>query len=616
MSTEVDREEIIILSDDDDGDCKTDQSCFILEVEDTEMTAESNALFPKVLDEDLVVTFSRTADVLPHARYDCPVHPFIATDAETDIPLANNHFTCDQCFCYICDRLASECQMWCEPGACHCNSHKRSNFWSELRNQGLLGALKDFNFTLLEVDPHLRYAESCLRLFRFNLAAIYSSYLKGNILQQYGLTQQGHFYNYRPVFDFVSSFLDKADQQNSRAAAIMNLGAVVDFNKHVHLTGSFILQCPMANAATAKMILLQRVITSILRLIVMGDLTSDFIFKLQKFYIRIYFTTELRIMKNSLCVRLWDDVLLVSVLKGQNIVGFRNYKGKKDILSEPISVVLLRTELLQRQHRYRELCRYLRIIQTDDSARLQQIKDLIAFFMCLCGDFTGALDHFFISVNSSASRLTPHLFCFYLRIFETATAPQLIVTQPEQLYFSTATWESIKDVVPLKRAELVKFALRAQRFCPTVFMDSQCWTSLLTIVNKPSGSFTSIPAPSPQFLNGARDNVKSILLDLQHSSNLHIPRLFQEEYPDQALLLLVTGAFGLRLRHTVLCPLLPVLSTFKENQWAFKWLCDDLSSSPEHHKIFFDRLKVAQKNLAGNPSDSNPDSSHLELLQL
>lgn len=103
----------------------------------------------------------------------------------------------------------------------------------------------------------------------------------------------------------------------------------------------------------------------------------------------------------SLCVRPWDDVLLVCVLKGQNVSGVRKDKGKKDVLIEQISVVLLRMEVLQRQHRYkvnththihhrhthfrlsnayktqpgcavsvcryRELCRYLRVVQTDDS---------------------------------------------------------------------------------------------------------------------------------------------------------------------------------------------------------------------------------------------------------
>lgn len=56
----------------------------------------------------------------------------------------------------------------------------------------------------------------------------------------------------------------------------------------------------------------------------------------------------------SLSVRPWDDVLLVSVLKGQNVSGIRKDKGKKDVLIEQISVVLLRTEVLQRQHRYKK----------------------------------------------------------------------------------------------------------------------------------------------------------------------------------------------------------------------------------------------------------------------
>lgn len=54
----------------------------------------------------------------------------------------------------------------------------------------------------------------------------------------------------------------------------------------------------------------------------------------------------------SLCVRLWDDILLGSVLKGQNVTGIRKDKGKKDVLMEQGSIVGLRTELLQRQQRY------------------------------------------------------------------------------------------------------------------------------------------------------------------------------------------------------------------------------------------------------------------------
>lgn len=39
--------------------------------------------------------------------------------------------------------------------------------------------------------------------------------------------------------------------------------------------------------------------------------------------------------------------------------------------------------------------------------------------------------------------------------------------------------------------------------------------------------------------------------------------LCQQSYPDQALLLLVTGGLGMRILHSSLSPILPVLSTFK-----------------------------------------------------
>ncbi|XP_008290660.1 uncharacterized protein LOC103365097 [Stegastes partitus] len=603
MCTTVDSEEIIILSDDDDDDdddkdCENDLSCLIVEVEDVKKTDCVSA--STALDEDLVVTFYRRAEVLPHARFDCPVHPFTATDCQTGTPVADNQRICDQCFCYVCDKLASKCAMWCHSGVCHCNSHKRSPFWNNLRNDALLGGLQHFNLTLSEVDSHLRHAEAMLQTFRQELSARFSSFVKGNTLQEIGLSQlnaHGLVHNYTPVYEFVSSFLNKADQQDSRAAAIMHLGAAQLFLRHYQITGAFVLQTPMCNVAEAKIVLMQRVIASVQRQMVMADYTAEFLRKLQDFYKRLYFPAEFRNFRNSLCVRPWDDVLLVSVLKGQNVSGVRKDKGKKDILFEQISVVLLRTELLQRQRRYRELCRYLRVVQTNDASLLRQQQDLIPFFMCMHGDFMSGLTSLFPSVNAPASRLSPQSFLFYLHMFETATAPKLIVIQPAQLNCSDAKWEPIEGAVPLKRAELVKFALRVQRCCYAVYTDSQCWSGLLKIVSTHRGSLTALSAPSPQFLHEAGQAVNFILLD-KKSSNLQIPRFFLEVYPDQALLLLVTGALGLRIRDAALSPVVPVLKTFQDNQWAVTWLCNSLSSSEERLKAFIQELTQEMESIA------------------
>uniref|UniRef100_A0A3Q1HR37 Uncharacterized protein n=1 Tax=Anabas testudineus TaxID=64144 RepID=A0A3Q1HR37_ANATE len=488
MCTTGDCGEIIILSDDDDEDDDDDiqaiscseSSVVIVEVEDVK---KNDIVLPQsALDEDLVVTFSRRAEVLPHARYDY---------CEVEAPVASNQLFCDQCFCYICDKLASSCAVWSQSGRCHCNSHKKSDFWNNIRNDILLGGLKHFNLILSEIDTHLRQAGTCshmlsmdmkmtfafekhqtesfvvllhvtksldwspfclenmLQSFRQDLCALFSSFVKGKTLQEY-------------VYEFVSSFLTKADKQNTRAAAIMRLGAAEEFIRHFQVSG----------------------------------------YKHKETFPNLIW------MCFSLCVRPWDDVLLMSVLKGQNVSGIRKDKGKKDVLFEQISVVLLRTELLQQQRRYRELYRYLRVIH------LQQLQDLIPFFKCLDGDLMSAVHSLFPSVNAPATRLTPFLFLFYLRIFETATAPKLMVNQPAQLCCSDATWEPIKgqtkiyyDLITLPR---VCFPLRTQ-------------------------TLSSV-------------------------------------YPDQSLLLVVTGALCWRILNAPLSPALPVLNTFK----VFSIRCDIL----------------------------------------
>ncbi|KAM7010123.1 uncharacterized protein LKV04_001959 [Tautogolabrus adspersus] len=577
MCTTVDNGEIIILSDDEDDKEDCDISCneaSVVIVEAEDVKKNDCVLSPSALDEDLVVTFSRRAEVLPHARYDCPVHPFLATDCEVGAPVAENKLFCDQCYCYICDKLASLCEMWCHKGLCHSNSHKRSDFWSHQRNTALLGRLKSFDLTLSEIDAHLRHAEAMLQSFRQELSAWFLTFQKGKSFEEYGLkvyNQPGRIHDYTEVYEFVSSFLNKADKQDGRAAAVMNLGAAEDFIRHFHVTGALIPQSPTSNAAEAKAVLLKRVISSLQRQMVMADFTPEFIHKLQEFYKRFSFPHELKSLRNRLCVRPWDDVLLVSVLKGQNVSGVRTDKGKKDVLIEQFSIVLLRTEALQQQHRYKELCRYLRVVQTEDPKLLQQVQDLIPFFTSMEGDFTSAMHRFFPSVNAPASRLTPPLFMTYFYIFKFATAPKLVVSQHDQICFPAVAWEPIKDAKPMMLAELVKFALRVQKCCSAVYNDSQCWTILLKEVNS-----AALPAPSPQFLLEAKDRVNLILLNM-NGTNIYIPRFFLEVYPDQALLLLVTGALRLRILNGALTPALTLLSTFQENVWAQEWLWETLS---------------------------------------
>jgi hypothetical protein len=54
---------------------------------------------------------------LPHARHDCQRFPFtLALDIGSRHPNAR---TCDNCFCFVCEKKAEECPDWRDT---HCNA--------------------------------------------------------------------------------------------------------------------------------------------------------------------------------------------------------------------------------------------------------------------------------------------------------------------------------------------------------------------------------------------------------------------------------------------------------------------------------------------------------------
>lgn len=78
------------------------------------------------------------------------------------------------------------------------------------------------------------------------------------------------------------------------------------------------------------------------------------------------------------------------------------------------------------------------------SCSLEPIKDLIPFFLCKLGQFSSALTNLFPKTEVPNSRLTPTTFLLYLRIFETASAPDLVAIKPEHLCYPGASWAPIK----------------------------------------------------------------------------------------------------------------------------------------------------------------------------
>lgn len=614
---------IIVLSDDEDeGNFSmtlNDSSVLIVENEPKEADVSKHI---EEVDEDLAITYSQTATVLPHARYDC-VLPFCREEQNVSGPLQDNAKHCDQCFCYICDKLASMCDFWTIPGFCHCNAHKHSIYWKALRDKCMMGFLHELNFTFdpSELDSDLRRAETLLQKFAGSLAMKYATFLLGyensislkncrcschrsknaNAQQNQTIGCKGcsghHFksleYNYSGVSHHLKMFFNDAKKENPKACVVMLLGAIKLFITHTAPGNIHAVKTVSELVST----LLWRFMTKVWTLLVEFNFSSTFIKHLDSFFQRLPMAANCTLPK-SLSVLPWDDPLLSSVMKGQNISGERQLKGRKvQILCEHLTVIQARVCKLQRQNKYRELARYLKVVRCINNPTLQRMRDLVPLYLCKVGDYSGAVQTMLspmLGASCSASRLTPAQFRAYLRILTSGHAPD--ATQPEldpenghvitsDPLLSTK-WMLIEGTHLFKSMEVLKFALRVLDCNSTVFADSESWAYLLSVVSSsfvtPEGLVVGalFAEPDVNFQSVTRNAANAILEELANTSRIQVPKTFDIGYPDQARLLLTIQALTLRIFHSQLSPILSIITAFRFNHWALHWFFKSLLVKP------------------------------------
>ncbi|KAI5616094.1 hypothetical protein C0J50_8589 [Silurus asotus] len=635
--------EVIVLSDDEDADADSDhtgahENSSVFIVEEDEMNKGPSET-SEILDEDVTITFSRKANLLPHARYDC-TETFSFTDSNVSEPESDNAVFCEQCFCYICDQLASQCKFWNVPGFCHCNAHKRSIYWKSLRDKRILGFLHELKFTFnpADLDSDLRRAETRLQEIARSLAVKYAAFLvttenpnrqiacvcpchstrgrtagnssaRGGAAGAVGVVGAGcsrcymdHqklvLYDYTPVMEHVIAFLDETMKETPKSGSVMVLGAVKLFITH-SMPGT--VHAPAISHVVME--LFWRAISIVQIWFVDANFPLSFVKQLQDFFQILPLPPDFRKFRNSLNVLPWDDPLLSAVLKGQNVTGVRQVKGRRqETLHEMALVVRSRVLNLQQQNRFRELARYLKYVRSDNAAMLQMMRDWIPLYLCKVGDYNGAIECLFNPMygpSCPASRLSPAQFNAYLRIFMSGHAPHTI-PHPPQVEFGpysqivqavqadpllSSTWTPIAGGSNLlKRPEVLKFALRVMKYNNAAFAHSESWIKVLEFVNvsSPSGPDGScLQEPDYNFLMRSREAAMGILGELNRTSRIHIPKSFQSGYPEQALLLLATQALAWRLLHSRLKPILPIILTFTSNPWVMRWLFSSLLVQPQ-----------------------------------
>ncbi|XP_056358881.1 uncharacterized protein LOC130259030 [Oenanthe melanoleuca] len=602
--SEKEEENIILISDDDDDEGESTQGSSVLFVEPQEKSPLEEKKSEELVDEegDLVVTYCKQANVMPHARHDCTTHPFERRESDTCSPLGKNADICEQCYCYICDKLAAECSLWTTPSLCHCNAHNKSSFWKAQRNFALAGVLATFNLELLELDTELRRGGDLLEKFIKDLSVAYNKYLTGERLCSPGCEcccqpklplgqcnvcssqNMEVVYKYSDVFELVTRFLNQAEQESPKAAAVMMLGAAKQIA--LHKDPALLRNCqnlgPTASIRIAVPFLFQRITTRLQRMLVLCDFPKILYDKFVEFFQSISLPCHCYAFSNSLNVLPWDHMLLTTVLKGQNITGQRRQKGRKTFLWEALPVVEARVEKLLEKKKYKEVVRYLRAVKCNENQRLRDLRDLIPFYLCKTGNFLDAAHSLLFPVNSlaccSACRITPCQFKVYLKIFRTGCVPS------GNDVLDTGPWVTAGS--PLRTTVLIKQGLKLLYSSEALYRSAKCWSSFIMILGSSDllekrGNLLPLSLGEPPL--GFQEKVLAasgnFLEDLKSGVNVSLPSaFFSGQLHHEASLVLAVQAV-----QQMLCCDLPHLTSFLEivlafgkNFWALRLLLDQL----------------------------------------
>ncbi|XP_048103819.1 uncharacterized protein zgc:112980 [Alosa alosa] len=355
---------------------------------------------------------------------------------------------------------------------------------------------------------------------------------------------------------------------------------------------------PKDNVSEALCLLLHRVFSWLLQVCVDITLSSSVVQKLQRSCAFLNVPTNCKTAWLSVqAVRCWDDGLLVAVLKGQNISGrTKRTRSSVSSLQETGAVVTERVRQLLQQDRYREVARYLKVVQSDKTSMIQELRDLVPLHLCQAGDFQAAIEALFSPIGHTpsypAARLTPPQLHTYLRVFTTGQAPR---PHPSSWHHPMAAsrWEPIKGVCVLKASQVVKFALRVLHCNTSTFNDVLTWENLLMFVSsqpRPDGrvELTEYLQPDDQYLMRAHEIITSILTDLG-TSHLQIPKSFIGVYPRQALSPIGDGGFFLVKRSVNVWALQWLYQRLSSdvNVWALQWLYQRLSSDAPSLRFLF-----------------------------
>ncbi|KAM3916837.1 uncharacterized protein RB166_015998 [Leptodactylus fuscus] len=601
-------EESVIVISDDEADVSLGLGNSVLLIEDAgENSFVKEKKTVEVLDEELAITFSRKAHVMPHARYDCSMHPFTRVEQETQLPLDQNASFCDECYCYLCDKPASECTKWTSQGHCHCNAHNKSKHWKEQRDAALVGVLTMFKLDLTEIDTELKEGGNKLQRLISELSSAYHKYLEGTLMMRDSVQRcvcschrdktvkcnscaMNHvpvtFHDYSEVHRLVTGYLNHIEEDGPKAAAVILLGTARELVFHKALPNPFTLKNQIANMKESSVSLMSRIVATLQRLLVLVDYPNTLYDKFISFFQCLPLPSHFYSFITSMKVMRWDNCLLTSVLAGQNLTGIRTNKGKKECLWEALPVVQSRVKRLEDNKSYRQLVRYLNAVQCSDLTSLNTMKQKLCLYMCKYGDFNSAANTLLQTKGmqgSIAKFFNSSLFELHLAMLRTKSCPPGNELKWSEVY-------EPQNGVSLKKGLLIRIALRVLLCNDHLFHESKCWSALVriwctheTLSNEGRLQPLFVIEPDKVLQQTVMTMSCTILDELQRQTNVHLPQPFHKAYGSSAEMILIIQAIIRYLMGTnpPLKGMLELVVAFGVNHWAVSLLIEGISLMTE-----------------------------------
>ncbi|XP_068102803.1 uncharacterized protein [Hyperolius riggenbachi] len=598
-------EDSVIVISDDEGDVSLGMGNSVLLVDDApnvSISEEKRGL--EVVDDELAITYSKKPRLMPHARHDCTAHAFVRAEQETELPLEENASFCPECYCYICDKHASECALWTSSSSCHCNAHNKSKYWKEIRDTALAGVLTIFNFELTEIDAGLRDGGNQLQQFLSDFSVAQKKYTEGQLVTRdslYKCNCQCHkkqtkcnsctmahvptcVYSYTPVYNLVTEVLNKAEAEHPNTTAVVLLGVTRELALQKTLVNPFALPDKSANVKEATIILMQRIVATLQRLLVLADYPRNLSEKFVVFFQSLTLPQYCHCFLGSLNILRWDDCLLTSVLAGQNLTGTRMQKGKRQCLWEVLTVVQSRVQRLEENKSYRQLVRYLNAVKCPDQCGLASLKTKMPLYMCKFGEYNEAAN-FLIQKRGMlwplAKDLTPAQYEFYLTMLQTRSCPPGIELEAGELWVPC-------NGDRIKKGLLLRTALRILYCNGKLQLEPKCWSSLVrvwtlcdTVSNDGKLMARRIGEPDKYFQRVVMDVSLSILDELQARCNVNLPDHFhQSNWLAAEYILIVQAITRFMMSSGAAKQMLELVLAFGPNFWLLGLLIGNLAQMP------------------------------------